>query len=346
MSHEINIVGTDYARGDDELAGAYITGQAMNNLDQTVFVASYGNRSTPVSYQNLEVSIRKAEEQLSYPLDQPSVVVYGADRAMTANDRYLTPPDHIVYQIHGDMGFDQNDDPLVGQHSLSTDVYKRISQEDQAIHVLSLAATTEIPKILNELHERIAHLVVMGGAISIQANVKRLIEANFSHDPQANHETLKRATELGVPVTIVPLDTTELREVLFDADRIHYLESRLGKSYSRRVLHNVVGLGATYGDFYRARSYIHHLPPYDKRMYDGVPVHDLTAAIVQTDIRYHEDVFYYHPVNLEPNELGQIGPSRDYMLPNYPVMISGELRDYEKFWEITAEHLAAYVQYA
>ncbi len=337
-----NIIITDYAVGDDRLAGAYGVSQAEEHNDLVLFVAGYGNRPTAKSFENLQIDIPAIVRHLP-PMWHDPKIVYGEDASLTTRERYEAPDGDIVYLIHADLGGEAKQKSSGIDLISSESAYEElIKKTDEQINVLSLAATTELPLVIEKLQKQISELIVMGGVLTIQGNTGPSREANFTHDPVATEKALQLAKQYDIPFILVPLDTTEQESVLFNEDRLKFLVSGLGDSFGMQVVNSVVGRGSVYGEFYRGRTYQNFLPPYDFKNYSGVPVHDLTAAIVQTDIRFNLGIFAYETVSLQPNLLGEIGLARPYMEPNYSVIVATELLKYDEFWRLTAERFASY----
>lgn len=177
-------------------------------------------------------------------------------------------------------------------------------------------------------------IVMMGGTIKFNGNTNPHQEANFRHDPAATETILDLATKNNIPLTIVPLDVTEQEGVLFTPDRMQYLKDRLKKSpVGLQVLEQVAGPDSVYGRFYLGRTKLAEKFPYLEEAYLGVPLHDLTAAVVQSDLRGERKLFKYATVNIQPNEIGEIGAARQYMTPHYPVQIAGPLRRFDAYWQ-------------
>lgn len=337
-----NIVVTDYSVGDDRLAGHWLVAQATHEAQELIFVAGPGNRSTAVSLLNLLDDIPAANKQLASPLDSPPQISYGADRFTNSNLRYQPTPGNIVYSIHGDLGHDTADVGLASIWQRSGLVYEQLQQTDIPVSVLSLCATTELPFALRALESKISELVIMGGVLSIQGNTGPHKEANLTHDPQATLATFELARESNVPIVLVPLDVTEQEDVLFTPDRLAYLEDRIGTGYGMKVINSVVGPHSVYGRFYMSRTHNRDRFPYDAIPYAGIPAHDLTAAIVQADFRGDRSVFKYVRRDIQPDDFGQVSVVRDYMTPNFDAIVAGPIKDYDRFWEMTAEYFASF----
>jgi inosine-uridine nucleoside N-ribohydrolase len=339
---EQNIVVTDHALGDDHGAVAYVVGEASLQKEGVLFVAGYGNRSSSISYDNLKDAVPALMNELETPLSPLPKIVYGVDKPTGRYKKYAPADGGIEYVIHGDLGHDSQKKSYVHNRKRSVHAYHELASKDVSINVLSLAATSELPLLLDRLHTQINELIVMGGVLSIQGNTGPHLEANFTHDPASTHKTLVLSQEYNVPFVLVPLDTTEQEHALFTEDRIKYLLSEITSACGKHVVESVVGLGSAYGDFYRSRFHHNHEPPYGLVQYAGVPVHDLVAAIVQTDRRDKEGIFEYSEVPIMPNSLGQIGVAREYMQPNFPVTVAGKILDDDKFWGLVVERLNAF----
>jgi purine nucleosidase/pyrimidine-specific ribonucleoside hydrolase len=89
-------------------------------------------------------------------------------------------------------------------------------------HNLTLVATGPLTNLALAIREdretmkQVKEIYIMGGAFRVYGNTKTMTEFNVDVDPLAAKEVL----ELGVPVTIVPLDVTEqVRLLRPDAER-------------------------------------------------------------------------------------------------------------------------------
>lgn len=98
------------------------------------------------------------------------------------------------------------------QNEKSANILRKILQTTPTkVSILELGTFTTLAKVLSkspELATRIDHIVSMGGAIDVKGNIHNTpnerAEFNFWIDPVA----AKTVIELGVPITIVPLDAT------------------------------------------------------------------------------------------------------------------------------------------
>lgn len=342
MSVETNhtIVVTDLARGDDEAAVVWIMGAASISRMPHSFVSIYGNRSTTVCGLNLSQLIPEANERLKNPLNQVPQVVLGTDRPRGKRHPYLLSTDAIEYQIHGDMGNDRSQNRFSKNSGI---LYQRIVRDDQKkVSVLSLGATSELPTSLTLLKTRLKALFIMGGVLHLQGNTDPDQEANFRHDPAATIKTFELAKKYGVPIILIPIDVSEQEGVIVTQDRLKYLGDKLGNNYGMHVLLRTAGSESTYGRFYLQRTYHRPEYPYGETTYNGVPLHDLTAAVVQDDYQQGDTIFTYTKASIKPNRMGQVGIARKYMQPNFSITVAGPLLDYDDYWRKMVEYFDAY----
>jgi len=182
----------------------------------------------------------------------------------------------------------------------------------------------------------------MGGTITIQGNTNPHQEANFRHDPFSTKHALALAERQRIPVVLVPLDVSEQEGVLFTADRIRFLRDRVKSTYAMRVIEGVAGPESAYGSFYFNRTYHSPVFPYTVLHYKGVPLHDVTAAVIQDDFHDGATIFSYGPLDAQVNELGELGVARKYMQPHNAVIVTGPLKNYDDHWRRIVDRLQAY----
>ena len=225
----------------------------------------------------------------------------------------------------------------------SVTLYKRIAKDGQKkVSMLSLGATSELPASLTLLKTRLGALFIMGGVLHLQGNTDPDQEANFRHDPAATIKTFELARKYGVPVILIPIDVSEQEGVIITQDRLEYLADKLGNNYGMQVLLRTAGPESTYGRFYLQRTYHRPEYPYREIPYNGVPLHDLTAAVVQDDYQKGDTIFSYTEASIKPNSMGQVGIARKYMQPNFSIIIAGPLLDYDDYWRKMVEYFDAY----
>ncbi|HKQ48008.1 MAG TPA: nucleoside hydrolase [Phycisphaerae bacterium] len=117
--------------------------------------------------------------------------------------------------VHGTDGFGDSD--LPEDPSLKTadyrDVYEQVlnGAAGEAV-VIALGPLTNLAKIISDspdLAAKIKHIHVMGGAVWARGSVNSVTEFNFQCDPPATEKVLSS----GLPVTVAPLDVTNLVQV-------------------------------------------------------------------------------------------------------------------------------------
>ncbi|BDI21991.1 nucleoside hydrolase [Herbiconiux sp. L3-i23] len=91
------------------------------------------------------------------------------------------------------------------------------------LRILAVGPLTNLAAALRahpDLTERVADVVIMGGAADAPGNQSPAAEANIIHDPEAAQEVISASW----PTTLVPLDVT-MREILTEAHREALLAS-------------------------------------------------------------------------------------------------------------------------
>lgn len=143
-------------------------------------------------------------------------VAVGAEQPLVGEVAYLAT------HVHGSDG--------LGDAGLPVDVTGRPDERDAVqliddlsrehagrLRILAVAPLTNLAHALERipgLTERIADVVIMGGAADAPGNQSPAAEANIIHDPEAAQAVLSAAWA----TTLVPLDVT-MREVLEESDR-------------------------------------------------------------------------------------------------------------------------------
>lgn len=343
MSKEIEVTSTDLALGDDMLAVmAKMSLSRMSGVEQ-VFVGTYGNRSSGVAYQNLKSFVPQLAND---PNNTGVSILHGTDRPMGNPEPYRLEEEAVEYCIHGDMGNDKCT-PSINRAYHSSAYFEQPPADLQSISILSLAATTEVRSLLTRSLEggiKVNSLVIMGGVLGIQGNTAPHQEANLRHDPISNISVFEIAEKHGIPISLVPLDLTEDEQVLFDSDRLRWLSDELSHRSPKALeyMKSVVSPDSVYGGFYLGRVRHQHEYPWNEFSYTGVPVHDLTAALVEHDLRNDRLIFEYVEKHIQVNEMGEIGIARPYMEPHFDVTIAGAIKDYDKLWDTILECFRQY----
>jgi purine nucleosidase len=143
-------------------------------------------------------------------------VAVGAENPLVGEVTYLAT------HVHGTDG--------LGDAGLPTEVAARPDSRDAValiddlsrehagrLRILAVAPLTNLAQALERipgLTDRVADVVIMGGACDAPGNQSPAAEANIIHDPEAAQAVLSAAW----PTTLVPLDVT-MREVLEESDR-------------------------------------------------------------------------------------------------------------------------------
>lgn len=332
---------TDLALGDDYAAMLGLVALARTTKSKLELVASYGNRSTNDTFENL-LLFKQALESTGRQQGVEIKVYYGANKPTDARKVYDIPSDGIERAIHGDMGRDGRRIRAPKAELHSTSLYDKLSDEDN-LYIISLAATTELLRALQDIPDlsRIASVVIMGGTISEGGNVNPHTEANFHHDPKANEKVIQILAENNISHYLVSLDTTEHKKVLFTPEVFDTITKGLAEHPEvLDMLLKAVGPDSAYGKFYltRTKPKLHY--PYTDVLYKGVSVHDLIAMMVLYDIMHGKKLFKYtNKVKIRPGAEASVAVARFYMEPfTYPTLV-GDIKRPETFWNRLIEIL-------
>jgi purine nucleosidase/pyrimidine-specific ribonucleoside hydrolase len=143
-----------------------------------------------------------------------------------------------AHSVHGDDGlgnvysFTHPDGaPRYAVPDLSPDlpsatevVFDLIAQYPEEIILIALGPLTNVALLLHEDPHRLARLrgiVAMGGAVAVPGNITPVAEFNVFADPEA----AQRVFAAGLPLTLVPLDST--RQVLLRTERFQALSGAM-----------------------------------------------------------------------------------------------------------------------
>lgn len=337
------IVMTDLAFGDDYGAVlALCAYAAMNKQVQFSFVGTYGNRSTQETTHNLLGEIPYLWKQLGQSKNTCPQIYSGADRPINSQLPYEVGSHAVERLIHGEFPIHN------GTEAPSTkpveELYRALKQGNIPVALLSLGAPTETVTATRALGSLIQYSVAMLGTLTTQGNTGSHKEANATHDPVANKKLLTLSEKKQIPFTLVPLDCTEKRSVLIDPKMLREMENKLGKnSFGFQTILSIAGINSIYGGFYLKRSRHSARFPYNDLNYTGVPLHDLTAAMVLIDHlqNKHDLLFRYSKKTpLHADKMGNIGVVRDYMMPHAHVDIAGPIT--KNYWSEIMKLLKRY----
>lgn len=190
------IIDTD--PGQDDAVAILLALASPADLDVLGIVAVAGN----VSLEHNATNARKVVELAG----RPDIPVYaGCSRPMR---RHLVTAEHV----HGPTGLDGPDLPepsiaLQPQHGVDYIIDTIMAAEPGTITLCTLGPLTNIGMALVKqpaIAERIAEIVMMGGAYFEVGNITPAAEFNIYVDPEAADVVMRS----GVPITILPLDVT------------------------------------------------------------------------------------------------------------------------------------------
>jgi inosine-uridine nucleoside N-ribohydrolase len=170
-------------------------------------------------------------------------------------------------EIHGEDGLGNcglPEPPTSAKHFL--EIWRRVPKGSIAVCTGPLTNVAVAFLSLPDLRQKLEGLIVMGGALGLTkwggGNVTPDAEFNFYTDPEAAHIVLRS----GVPLTLVPLDTTQhpslkitgnlgnplLPEARLAEKLIGYQLKRLGETH----LHDVTALAYLLApQFFKVRTY-------------------------------------------------------------------------------------------
>jgi len=250
------IIDTD--PGQDDAVAILLALASPEELDVLGIVAVAGN----VSLHHNTINARKVVE-LSGRRDVP--VYAGCARPMR---RHLVTAEHV----HGETGMNGPDlpdptIPLQSQHGVDYIIETLMAAEPGSITLCTLGPLTNIGMALvkqPDIADRIAEIVMMGGAYFEVGNITPTAEFNIFVDPEAADVVLRS----GVPITMLPLDVT------------HQIQSTPDR------------LAALFGLGNRSGSAIYEMltfsETFDLQKYGwaGAPLHDPTviAYLLQPDL--------------------------------------------------------------
>lgn len=127
--------------------------------------------------------------------------------------------DPVKADVHGHSGLDGVVLPVAGAVTIDEAqeaLARAIEESESPLTILTLGALTNIAKLFRsrpDLIDRVAHVVMMGGAIAVMGNKSRVAEFNIFCDPEAAEIVFNAS----VKKTLVPLDPCN-EVILTDAD--------------------------------------------------------------------------------------------------------------------------------
>ncbi len=255
MSRKI-IIDTD--PGQDDAVAILLALASPDELDVLGVVAVAGN----VGVAQNAINARKVVE-LAGRSDIP--VYAGCSRPLR---RHLVTAEHV----HGETGLDgpnlpDPQMPLQTLHGVDYIINTLMSAEPKTITLCTLGPLTNIAMALIKqpaIAERIAEIVMMGGAYFEVGNITPAAEFNIYVDPEAADVVLRS----GVPVTILPLDVT------------HQIQSTPERLAAIKAIGNASGAAVhamlTFSETFDLKKY----------GWTGAPLHDPTviAYLLQPDL--------------------------------------------------------------
>src|SRR5215217_3579232 len=241
------IIDTD--PGQDDAVAILLALASPEDFDVLGVVAVAGN----VGLHHNATNARKVVE-LAGRRDIP--VYAGCARPMR---RHLVTAEHV----HGETGLDgpnlpEPTIPLQAQHGVDYIIDTIMAAEPGTITLCTLGPLTNIGMALVKqpaIAERIAEIVMMGGAYFEVGNITPAAEFNIYVDPEAADVVLRS----GVPITMLPLDVT------------HQIQS------TPERLAAIFGLGNKSGAAVHAMLTFSETFDLQKYGWSGAPLHDPTV---------------------------------------------------------------------
>ena len=251
------IIDTD--PGQDDAVAILLALASPEELDVIGVVAVAGN----VGLHHNTTNARKVVE-LSGRTDVP--VYAGCARPIR---RQLVTAEHV----HGETGLDGPNlpeptlVPLQDQHGVDYLVETLMASDKGSITLCALGPLTNLAMALIKqpaIAERIAEIVLMGGAYFEVGNITPAAEFNIYVDPEAADVVLRS----GIEITILPLDVT------------HQMQSTPARLEAIRALGNKAGAAV--------HAMLSFSETFDLKKYgwEGAPLHDPTviAYLLQPEL--------------------------------------------------------------
>lgn len=143
----------------------------------------------------------------SFNYDLP--VYKGEDKTYKSNKTYI--PDKIAYLIHGKNGIAnasfKKSKRKVESIKASDYIVSTANKYGKDLTLICTGALTNLANAIDKDYKaikKISKIVIMGGALSVEGNVNKYVEANIHNDIKA----AKRVFESGINITMVGLDVT------------------------------------------------------------------------------------------------------------------------------------------
>ena len=211
---------------DDGMAIAYAVGS--QDVELIGIVGSYGNIET-------RGGVKNALNLLNL-LGEDNIPVYvGAEHALNkpAFERLA-----VSARIHGDNGVGNIsfEHPSI-QKALDNGIdfiIQSVKTYGKELTIVTTGPLTNLATALKkapEIEKMIGKVVIMGGAITVPGNIRKIAEANISQDPEA----AKYVFESSVSITMVGLDVT-MRSILTKNDTMLWRQNgTVGTAYADMV---------------------------------------------------------------------------------------------------------------
>ncbi|WP_373946709.1 nucleoside hydrolase [Paracoccus marcusii] len=237
---------------DDALALYYLVRHPQ--IDLLGVTTVFGNAPVAMTTRNARFLLQ------AWGHDAP--VHRGAEGPMTPD----MPPEFWPTHIHGDNGLGNHptpEAPVEGPDTAAQFLIDTIRAHPGEVRVLAVGRMTNLARAVQmapDIAGLVRDVVIMGGAFRVPGNITPAAEANIWGDPLAADVVFGADW----PVVAVPLDLTT--RTFMDSATLADLGARGGAG-----MQLVADLSQGYVGFYQTAGY------------DGMLVHDCTAAVYLTD---------------------------------------------------------------
>lgn len=332
---------------DDAVAILAATAAASGQFTEIDSVAIYGNDSTKQTGKNLVTLGTIIDELRQSDASFPEQSYYsGAEQALRKKRPYTGNADFIM----GENGMGGVQQTPTRTLELSGVIYDRLAANPNATaHVVSLGAVTELAKMMTrpDMEGKVKSVTVMGGTMFEEGNFSMHVEWNLSNDPKALEIVLRSCDSQGIPFTLVPLDLTQKPEIGLTQDRFEWLYRELqgrGSHSMAEIIKTLVGPDSTYYKFFTSsdNTKANRKSPYNRIVFEGAAIHDLTAQLVQLD----SGNFEIYPMQVMVDKTGAIGTARDYMATEdfrlHTIQVATDVINSEQYWQKVVDSLSQY----
>ena len=258
---------------------------AHPDLDVVGLTSVFGNVHVPIATRNALALAEMAGSGCS--------VAEGAAKPLV---QPLQPPGYFV---HGDDGFGNSGviepDGKPDPRSAAEFIIETISAHPGEITLCPIGPLTNIALALRldpSIANKVANVVIMGGAVETQGNVTEFAEANIWNDPHAAAEVFAADW----PMTLIGLDVTEVvRCTPEDFASLEAASPKIGGFLNRAV--------QFYFEWHKTKPHYAHGP------FEGCFMHDPSAVLAITNPEFFACREMALSVATEGERIGQTAPA-------------------------------------